>query len=135
MFVHFVGGKGAVQSISAKQKLNTSSSTTSELVGADQVLPVASWTPSFVEAQGHRIKENKAWQENKSTMPLENDGKTSSGKRTRALNIGHFVTTDQVGRGNCAIECCPTDDMVGDHMTKGLQGVKFAKFRKKIMGM
>ena len=57
------------------------------------------------------------------------------GKKTRALNTRHFVTTDQVGRGNCAIECCPTDDMVGDHMTKGLQGVKFATFRKKIMGM
>ena len=56
-------------------------------------------------------------------------------KRARALNIRHFVTTDQVGRGNCTIECCPTDDMVGDCMTKGLQGVKFATFRKKILGM
>ena len=60
---HFVGGKGAVQSISAKQKLNTSSSTTSELVDADQVPPLALWTPSFVEAQGHRINKNKVWQE------------------------------------------------------------------------
>ena len=50
---HFVGGKGAMQSISAKQKLNTSSSTTSESVGADQVLPLALWTPSLMEAQGH----------------------------------------------------------------------------------
>ena len=124
-----------MQSISAKQKLNTSSSTTSELVGADQVLPVALWTPLFVEAQGHRIKENKVWQDNESTMPLENNGKTSSGKRTRALNMRHFVMTDQVGRGNCTIEHCPTDDMVGDCMTKGLQGVKFATFRKKIVGM
>ena len=90
--------------------------------------PMASWTPLFMEAQGHRIKENKVWQDNKSTMLLENNGKTSSGKRTRALNTRHFVTTDQVGRGNCAIEHCPTDDMVGDCMTKGLQGVKFATF-------
>ena len=45
------------------------------------------------------------------------------------------MTTNQVGRGNCAIEHCPTDDMVGDHMTKGLQGVKFATFCKKIVGM
>ena len=51
----FVGGKGAVQSISAKQKLNTSSSSMPELVGVDQVPPVASWTPLFVEAQGHCI--------------------------------------------------------------------------------
>ena len=132
---HFVGGKGAVQSTSAKQKLNTSSSTTSESVGVDQVLPVALWTPSFMEAQGHRIKENKAWQDNQSTMLLEKNGKTSSGKRTRASNTRHFVMTDQVGRGNCAIECCPTDDVVGDFVTKGLQGIEFATFRKKIVGM
>ena len=98
-------------------------------------MPVALWTPLFMEAQGHRIKENKVWQDNKSTMLLENNGKTSSGKRTRALNTRHFMMTDQVGRGNCAIECCPTDDMVGDCMTKGLQGVKFATLRKKIVGM
>jgi len=132
---HFVGGKGAVQSTSAKQKLNTSSLTTSELVGADQVLPVALWTPLFVEAQGHCIKANEAWQDNQSTMLLEKNGKTSSGKRTRALNTRHFVMTDQIGHGNCAIEHCPTDDGGGGCMTKGLQGVKFATFRKKIMGM
>jgi len=132
---HFVGGKGAVQSTSAKQKLNTSSSTTSELVGADQVLPMALWTPLFMKAQGHCVKENNVWQDDTSTMPLENNGKTSSRKRTRALNTRHFMTTDQVGRGDCAIECCPTDDMVGDCMTKGLQGVKFATLCKKIMGM
>ena len=132
---HFVGGKGVVQSISAKQKLNTLSSTTSESVGADQVSPVALWTPLFVEAQGHCIEETKVWQDNQNTMLLEKRGKTSSGKRTRALNMRHFVTTNQVGRGNCTIKCCPTDDVVGDHMTKGLQGVKFATFHKKIVGM
>ena len=68
-------------------------------------------------------------------MPLEKNGKTSSGKRTRALNMRCFVMTDQVGRDNCAIKHCPTNDVVGDCVTKGLQGVKFATFRKKIMGM
>ena len=29
---------------------------------------------------------------------------------------------------------CPTDEMIGDFMTKPLQGSKFMKFRKIIMG-
>ena len=41
------GGKGSVQGASAKQRLNTNSSTTSESVGVDQVLPSRSWTPLF----------------------------------------------------------------------------------------
>ena len=36
---------------------------------------------------------------------------------------------------NLKIEYCPTDMMISDYMTKGLQGMKFSKFRKAIMGM
>ena len=32
------------------------------------------------------------------------------------------------------VKCCTTDEMVGDFMTKGPQGIKFAKFCKAIMG-
>ena len=131
----FRGGRGVIQSISAKQKLNTSSSTTAELVGVDQVLPLILWTPLFLEAQGYPVMTNKVYQDNRSTILLEKNGKMSSGKRTRALNIRYFMITDQVGRGNVQIEYCPTDNMLGDYMTKGLQGVKFSTFRRRIMGM
>ena len=44
-------GKGAVQSLSKKQKLNTRSSTEAELVGADDVATQILWTKHFMEAQ------------------------------------------------------------------------------------
>ena len=131
----FTGGKGATQNVSAKQKLNTNSSTTSESAAADQALPLTLWTPLFLEAQGHKIKNNRVCQDNKSAMLSEKNGKMSSGKRTRALNIRCFMCTNQAGRGNMSTDCCPTDKMLGDYMTKGLQGVKFSTFRKRIMGM
>ena len=37
----FKGGKGTAINVSAKQKLNTESSTTAELVGVDHTLPLA----------------------------------------------------------------------------------------------
>ena len=131
----FKGGKGAIQNISVKQKLNTASSTTSELAAVDQVLPLTLWTPLFLEAQGYKVRENHVYQDNKSAILLEKNGKRSSGKRTRALNIRYFMCTDQVDRGNMSIGYCPTDNMLGDYMTKGLQGIKFSTFRKRIMGM
>ena len=67
----FKGGKGSVQSVSAKQNLNTTSSTTSELVGVDQVLPLMLWTPLFLEAQGYQFKTKKVYQDNNSTILLE----------------------------------------------------------------
>ena len=44
------------------------------------------------------------------------------------------MVTDCVKKGHIIIKYHPTDKMIGDFMTKGLQGVKFEKFRKGIMG-
>jgi hypothetical protein len=127
-------GKGAPYSMSRKQKLNTRSSTEAELVGADDMSTMILWTKLFMEAQGYEIKKNILFQDNKSAILLETNGKKSSSKRTRALNIRYFFLTDQVEKGNLAIEYCPTDKMVGDFMTKPLQGKRFEEFKKTIMG-
>jgi hypothetical protein len=87
-----------------------------------------------MEAQGYEIEKNILYQDNKSAILLETNGKKSSGKRTRALNIRYFFITDQVEMGNVSIEYCPTDEMVGDFYTKPLQGEKFRKFRDNVLG-
>jgi hypothetical protein len=127
-------GRGALTSLSKKQKLNTRSSTEAELVGADDASTLILWTKLFMEAQGYGINSNVLYQDNKSTILLEKNGKKSSGPRTRALNIRYFFLTDQVEKGNVMIDFCPTDDMIADYMTKPLQGAKFLKFKKLIMG-
>ena len=63
------GSKGSAQGVSAKQHLNTNSSTASESAGVDQVLPSTLWKPSFMEAQGCKIEKNQVFQDNKS-QPL-----------------------------------------------------------------
>ena len=83
-------GDGAIQAISRKQKLNTRSSTESELVGVDDVSTMILWTKLFLEAQGYEIKQNVIYQDNKSAILLEINGKRSAGKRSRALNIRYF---------------------------------------------
>jgi hypothetical protein len=127
-------GKGAIQSIARKQKLNVRSSTESELVGVDDAATMILWTKLFLEAQGYDVEKNIIYQDNKSAILLETNGKKSSSRRTRALNIRYFFITDQVEKGNAEIEYCGTDDMVGDFFTKPLQGEKFRKFRDSIMG-
>ena len=103
-------------------------------MAVDQILPMAMWVPLFLEEQGQIVEQNIVYQDNKSAILLENNGKKSSGKRTRALNIRYFMVTHQIKRGNLIIKYCPTDDMVGDYMTKGVEGMKFTKFRNVIMG-
>ena len=127
-------GPGCPITTSRKQKLNTRSSTESELVGADDMSIMILWTRLFMEAQGYEIKKNILYQDNKSTILLENNGKRSSGKRTRAFDIRYFFLTDQIEKGRLSIEYCPTADMTADFFTKPLQGKMFLKFKKEIMG-
>ena len=115
--------------------MNTRSSTTAELVAADDVIGLVLWTKLFLEAQGYEINRNILFQDNKSTILLEENGKKSSGKRTRHLNIRYFFLTDQVEKGNVSIQYCPTDEMIGDYMSKPLQGEKFRKFRKDTLNL
>ena len=68
-------------------------------------------------------------------MKLEQNGKESSGKRTRHFDIKYFYVTDLVGRDEVTIEYCPTDEMIADYMTKPLVGSKFKLFRDIIMNL
>ena len=79
--------KGAMLSISRKQKLNTKSSSDAELVGVDDISTMILWTKLFLVEQGYNVEKSILYQDNKSAILLETNGKKSSSKRTRALNI------------------------------------------------
>jgi hypothetical protein len=81
------------------------------------------------------VEKNILYQDNQSAILLEKNGKKSSSKRTRALNIRYFFIADQVEKGHMLVEYCPTGEMVADFMSKPLQGKLFVKFRDFIMGV
>jgi hypothetical protein len=128
-------GQGAISSISRKQKMNTRSSTEAELVAVDDVVGSIIWTKLFLEAQGYPLADNILYQDNKSSILLATNGRTSAGKRSRHLNIRLFFVTDQHEKGNLSIKFCPTDLMTGDYMTKPVHGQKFKNFRGEIMNL
>jgi hypothetical protein len=127
-------GQGSVQLMSKKQKLNTKSSTEAKLVGADDASVLILWTKQFLEDQGYSLNENILHQDNKSTILLQENGRKSSGSRTRALNIRYFFLMDQIEKGNVKIVFCPTGEMLADYLSKPLQGKMFTYLKKKLMG-
>jgi hypothetical protein len=127
-------GTGVPISISRKQKLNTRSSTVAEIVAVYDVFTMILWTNLFLDEQGYRISRNVVHQDNKSAILLETNGRRSSSKRTRAINIRYFFIADQVEKGHFEIRYCPTNMMIGDFFTKPLQGKKFEFFRDLILG-
>jgi hypothetical protein len=107
---------------STKQKLNTRSSTVTEIVGADDFMLAICWTRYFMRAQGYGVKDNVMFQDKKSSIILENNGKVSSSKRTKHINIRYFFITGIISKEEVSVVWCPTGDKIGDYATKPLQG-------------
>jgi hypothetical protein len=128
-------GKGSAYATSKPQKLNTKSSTEAELVGVDDVMAQVLWTRYFLEAQGYKTSESKIFQDNQSAMLLEKNGRGSSSKRTRHINIRYFFVTDRIKSKEVSVDYCPTGDMTGDFFTKPLQGSLLKKFRAETMNL
>jgi hypothetical protein len=106
-----------------------------EIVGADNFMPAICWTQYFIEAQGYQVQDNVLFQDNKSAILFEKNGRALSSKHTKHINIWYFIITDHVDKGNVSLVWCLTGDMIGDFMTKPLQGALFQKFRDQIMGV
>jgi hypothetical protein len=127
-------GTGVIHAKASKQKLNTKSSTETEVVGASDYLPYNIWMQHFMEAQGYKLKENCFYQDNTSAMKMEKNGRNSCTGNSRHIHIRYFWIKDQVDGKALTIVHCPTLQMLADYFTKPLQGKLFHLFRAVIMG-
>ena len=125
---------GGIASGSVKQKLNTRSSTTAELIVCDDFLTKLLWTQNFMTGQGICFQENQLFQDNKNSILLAKNGRSALGKRTRSMNVHYFAIKDCVDRGKLKIFHLEKNSMLGDFFTKPLQGSKFKIFWNLILG-
>eukprot|EP00804_Cyclotella_cryptica_P030535 CCRYP_020167-RA/>CCRYP_020167-RA protein AED:0.47 eAED:0.47 QI:0/-1/0/1/-1/0/1/0/307 len=126
-------GRGAVLSYSWKQKVNTKSSTETELVGVDDAISNILWSLYFLQEQGCGTEHAIIYQDNKSAILLESNGKFSSGKRTKHIKAKYFFVTDKVADGDVVIKHTPTETMWADMNTKPKQGRAFRIDRSYMM--
>ena len=139
-------GHGSVLSISAKQKINTKSSTEAELVGVDNAMTFVMWMKHFFESQARSINVNSPLkplgsdvtikQDNTSAIQLEMNGRKSSSKRTKHINVRYFYITDRLKAGDVSrVIYKLTKDMESDYLTKALQRKEFYAHCKTLMGL
>jgi hypothetical protein len=105
------------------------------LIGVDDKIAKILWSKRFLEWQEFMVKLNIIYQDNTSTIKLEENGKESSRKRTQHFKIKYFYVTDLVGRDEVKIKYCSTDEMIADYSTKPVVGRKFVLFRDRIMNL
>jgi len=128
-------GKGIIDGSSRGQRINTTSSTEAEVVAVHDNMAAILWTRYFLDAQGYPLKPSKLHQDNLSSKLLGTNGRGSSSKRTRHMNIRYFFVADVCQRNQITLEYCPTDEMISDFFTKPLGGAKFRRFQNIIMNI
>jgi hypothetical protein len=114
----FTLGKGATNSYSRKVKLNTRSSTETELVTADMYMPEMLWSLYFIQNQGYKPECVGLYQDKVSTQLLIKNGLFSSGKKTKHVKVKFFFIKDWVDNGEIKAIDCPAEEMWADILTK-----------------
>ena len=128
-------GRGAIYARSATQKLNTTSSTESEVVAGSEALAQALWTSSFLRNQGYDVRNALLRQDNQAAIRLHENGIMSRKKKSRHIDIRFFFIKDRITSGDVEVAFCGTHDIVADYLTKPLQRENFNRFRNMILGL
>jgi hypothetical protein len=58
----------------------------------------------FLLEQGFEVSENILFQDNKSAMLLEKNGRASSSKRTKHINAPYYFVTDRIAKGELKVQ-------------------------------
>ena len=77
-------GLGMIHCKSCKQKLNTKSSTESEIVAMSDYLPYNIWFTNFMKSQGYVFSNNVVYQDNQSAIKMEVNGRHSCTGNSRS---------------------------------------------------
>jgi hypothetical protein len=111
----------------------TKSSTEAELVAVSDFISYVLELRAFIEAQGHGALPAIVGQDNLSTIQLLNFGRASS-EFTRHVNIRYFFAHDRKEAGEVQYVHVGTKVMMGDALSKPLQGALFRSMRSMLLG-
>jgi histone deacetylase 1/2 len=122
-----------VQAHTGKQRLNTKSSTESELVGVSDRAGVCIWTKNFLVEMNFVVKSAVIHQDNQASINLIRNGKSFS-DRTRHMNIRLFWIKDAVNKKVFDIVHTGTKEMKADVLSKPVIGKLFRIMFDEITG-
>lgn len=125
-------GEGPVFVRSSKQRIVSKSSTEAELISLSDGCSQVIWSRDFLIGQGYDISAATIYQDNKSTIAMIENGKSTS-DRTRHINVRYYFIKDRIDSGEIKLEYIPTEEMAADTLTKPLVGTKFKELKAKLL--
>ena len=88
---------------------------------------------NFFKHQGYEIRNNIIYQDNETAIKLESNGRNSYTGNSRHVDRENFWVKDRVDKNEVQIKYCPTTLLLGDYVTRPLEGNVFRSVRDVIM--
>lgn len=117
---------------SRKLKINSLSSTESELICVSDALSPIINVMNIIEELGIKINNKTLYQDNISTIKMIENEKATTMK-TKHINLRYFTIKERIKDLNIIIKYLPTRQMLADLLTKAIQGNAFVELRNKLM--
>ena len=119
---------------SQKQKLNTRSSTESELVATDEGVLHLLWLILVLDFLGYPSRPVTVFQDNKSTMRVCQTGQSKSG-RLKHMVVRYDFIHGQQEANNITFEYIKSADMLADILSKPVDNGTFLRLRKRLLNL
>ena len=116
---------------SHKQKINTTSSTESELVGLHDSLDLLMWCREIMKFMGYEQNCTKIFVDNTSTITQAYMGKPSNNNK-RWIDIKYFWIKELIDNGHVELHHKPREEMTADLFASIRVGKGFYKYREAI---
>lgn len=126
----FLYGGGALSWKSKKQQAPARSSAESEIMALDLAVREARWLRKLAIGLGMSTKPIKIHEDNSAAIAIS--AKHRRTQRTKHIDVQYFAVCDDVEQKRVEISPVASEDNVADIFTKGLDRVKFEKFRKML---
>ena len=104
----------------SKHRLNTKSTTESEVVSVSEYVPYKMYMICF--GQGYALHKKVLYQYNRIAMNMKKNGRNLCTDNSRQISIRYFFVKDRVDKEKFSIEYCNKLAMLADYCTKPLQG-------------
>jgi histone deacetylase 1/2 len=129
-------GKGPIYTSSSKQKINTKSSTESEVVAIADKSSQVIWSREILGWLSNQTEEEMLpatiFEDNTAAIQMMKRGRGCS-EKTRHIKIQTFFIGDRMENGDILLHHLNTEEMVADFLTKPLQGKQFIKLRNMLL--
>jgi len=134
-FCMWLGNENAaIDVVSKKQVLTSSSSTESEMIALSEAGKRVVWTRDYLQELGYVQDVTTIEQDNQSSITLINKGPGRAGQ-SKSIRVRNFWVSNEIQERSIELAYVPSEEILADGYTKPLARDRFINWRNRVLNV